>query len=45
MVEILHRRASSSFNKTITVKNNGKKIQQNLVSLKSLIAPHQKKKF
>lgn len=45
MVEIFHRRANLNINKTIYVKNNGEKRQQNLASLRSMIAPHQKKEI
>lgn len=43
MVEILHRRAESYYNKTIKIKNNGAKIQQNLLPLNSLFNQKQKK--
>ena len=45
MVEILHRRTSSLFNKTLKVKNHTDRSLKNLASLKSLITPNQKKKI
>ncbi len=45
MVEILHRRTDSLYNKTIKVKNHTDKSQKLLVSLDSLITPNQKKKI
>ena len=45
MVEILHRRTGSLYDKTIKVKNHSDKNQKNLASLNSLITPDQKKKI
>jgi len=43
MVKILHRHSEAYYNKTIKIKNNGTKIQKNLLPLNSLFDQKQRK--